>query len=179
MQLTIFCEGKNISFNVQDDQEAIFIQSCRDLLINEGKSPDEVAEMDDAKVLRKAIGSQDYNNYHQATRKDRKWAKVFSLENRIVEPDKDSELPNYPSAEEVFLAEEEPERVRETIYSLLPPGQADVFYFHAIKGLTFDQIGKKLGKKLDTCAHSYYDAKKNLKKYEDDIKNEHAPWLTT
>ena len=54
-----------------------------------------------------------------------------------------------------------------------------IFFLHAIKGLTFEQIGKQLGKKLDTCAHSFYDARRNLKKHKADIKNNHAPWLNT
>ena len=179
MQINLFCEGSNVLFNCPDEQGALFIQSCRDLLIEEGYSPDDVSMMDNNKIVRKAVGSLDYNSHHKANRKDRKWAKVFSLDNRIVEPDKDSELPTHPSAEDAFLAKEEPERVKDTIYTLLPPGQADVFFLHAIKGLTFEQIGKQLGKKLDTCAHSYYDAVKNLKKHEYDIKNCHFPWLIT
>ena len=163
MQLTIFTEGKNISFNVQDDQGAIFIQSCRDRLVKEGLSTEEVASFDNDKVVRRAIGSIDYNSYHKATRMDRK-VKVFSLDDRIADPDKDAELPRSPSAENEFFAKDDPERIRETIKAILPQGQAEVVRLHALEGLTFDEIGKQLGKKPDTCAHSFYDAMRNLKK---------------
>lgn len=163
MELSLFCEGRIVQFNVPDDQGAIFIQSCRDLLVNEGTSPEEVAEMDNNKVLRKAIGSQDYNNYHKATRTDR-MIKVFSLEDRFSASDKDSELPRSPSAEDEFFAKDDSERIRETIKAFLPQGQAEVVRLHALEGLTFDEIGKQLGKKPDTCAHSFYDAMGNLKK---------------
>lgn len=178
MQLSLFTEGRNIDFVVPDNQGTVFIQSCKNLLIQEGISPEDIARMDNNKVVRKAVGSMDYNNWHKATRTDRN-VKVVSIDDRIIEQDKDPELPHSPSAEDEFLAYEETERVKTTISRLLSQGQADVFYLHAISGLTFDQIGKKLSKKPDTCAHSYYDAVKNLKKHESDLKNEHFPWLTT
>ena len=163
MQLTIHCEGNTVSFNVQANQGIVFINTCREYLINEGFSPDEVATMDNNKIVRKVVGSMDYNNWHKAHRNDRK-VKVSSLEDRLLSHDRDSELPRSPSAEDEFFAKDDPERIRETIKAILPQGQAEVVRLHALEGLTFDEIGKRLGKKPDTCAHSFYDAMRNLKK---------------
>ena len=177
MQITLFCKTKNIQFNVSDEQGSLFIQSCRDLLITEGSSPNEIALMDDNRIVYEAVGSMDYNNEKKARRNDRS-VKIFSLNARYTSYDEDNELPVRPSAEDEFLATNELERVKSTVFRLLPSCQAEVFFLHAIEGMTFDKIGEKLGKKPDTCAHAYYDAVKNLKKNESDIKIDLFPWTT-
>ena len=169
MQITLFCEGNKINFSFSDEQGSVFIESCKNLLVDNGFNPDEISLMDNNFIVRKAAGSADYNNHHKAVRKDLK-TKVLSYDSEI-DPDLNMDYFGYPSAEDEFLAHEEAERVRQMIYHLLPSGQADVFYLHAIDGLTFKEIGKYLGKKLDTVAHSYYDAVKNLRKNAEDIKN--------
>ena len=177
MQITLFCEGKNIQFNVSEEQGSVFIQSCKDLLINEGISLEELALMDNDRIFRKAVGSMDYNFHHNVMRLDRS-VKVFSLDNRIREEEDDGELPLAPSAEDEYLSLSEEERVKEIIYRHLPPSQADVVYLHVIKNLSFKKIGKRLNKKPNTCSHAYYDAVKNLKKNESDIQKDLFPWLT-
>ena len=175
MQITLFCEGNKINFSFSDEQGSVFIESCKNLLVDNGFNPDEISLMDNDFIIRKTIGSVDYNQYVKTIRKDRK-VTVLSYDGDI-DPETCSNYCSQPSAEDEFFAQEETEHVRQTIYRILPPRQADVFYLHAIDGLTFKEIGKCLGKKLDTVAHSYYDAVKNLRKNVEDIKKEHSPRL--
>ena len=82
MQITLFCEGNKINFSFSDEQGSIFIESCKNLLVDNGFKPDEISLMDNNFIVRKAAGSADYNNHHKAVRKDLK-TKVLSYDSEI------------------------------------------------------------------------------------------------
>ncbi len=159
MRLSIFCEGRVVDFEVPESEGTVFISHCREVLVAENHDEDEVNAMDDEEILRKAIGSMDYNSWHKQDR--------HSAHTELRDTDSIVE-----SAEDTAIKSLETERVRRLIYSRLPDSQADVYYMRVIDGLKFTEIAEILGDKEDNVAKRFHRADKQMKKIK---KNYQTP----
>ncbi len=156
VKVTIFCDGRNIDFEVPYDEGAIFISSCREDLLARNHDQEAVNAMSDDEVVKKAVGNMDYNSWHKQDR--------HSSHTALRDSDIKAE-----SAEDTAIRNIEAENIRQFIYSRLPRSQADVYYMHVIKDLKFVEIAEILGDKADNVAKRFHRADKQMKKFKEKL----------
>lgn len=157
MRLSLFCDGKTVVFEVPDDEGTVFISLCKETLVSEGHERGAVEDMTNDEVLKKAIGSMDYNNWHKQDR--------HSSHGEIRDADSVVE-----SAEEMAFRSIEEAEVRNFIYSHLPESQAQVYYMHIIDGLKFSTIARLMGDKEDNVCKRFNRAARQMKKLQKSFK---------
>ena len=157
MRLSLFCDGKTVVFEVPDDEGTVFISLCKETLVSEGHERGVIEDMTNDEVLKKAIGSMDYNNWHKQDR--------HSIHGEIRDSDSVVE-----SAEEMMFRSIEEAEVRKLIHSNLPDSQAHVYYMHVIDGLKFSTIARLIGDKEDNVRKRFNRAERQMKKLQKSFK---------